>query len=1374
VSLYYDEIAEVDVGQQDQTMLLKQVYDLTTETDIIILYDPAEVRGIKGDVFQPYLTRKPPNYTWISTGFNAGSASDIETSRWLVLKDECPTAAETIELSAPPKDSDAALTLGANPEAVTISSTLASEGSAVDLLDFTMTDGGGGDETPLSVTALDVNISGTGAGSASQLTWLLNGPDATNVQGVESGGKVTFSGLSIEVADGDTTGETYTVSAYFNDNTGLTDGQTFILSIDGDTDVTVASGSTTFGTTEPVTNGAGVTIDVTATQLAFTTQPAGSTSGLALTTQPVVSAVDAAGNTDIDFSGTVSLSEAADGTLSGTTSIATVAGEASFSGLTYTATVDQQDFTLSAETDGLPSATANTVTSNVVATKLVFTTEPAPTSFRGNEEVTFTTVPELQAVDANGLLDTGFTGTVSLAEIDGAGSANITGDSATAIAGVATFSGLGLTYTNSDITSETFVLEATSGSLTAAESSELTARLAPAVSSVSSSTTDGSYKAGDEISIQVTFSEAVDVTGSPRLALETGTTDREATYANGRGTTTLTFTYTVQEGDEASDLDYKGTDALTLDGGTIESNVDEGVVAILTLASPGSSGSLGAAKAIVIDTTPPVVTDAGISTSGASGTGGAFKIGDKVIASWETSGSDGDTNITASLGSVTVDFSAFGGGSAVPATLNGTKWEATYTIEANNSTSGSNINVSVTATDEAGNTTTTDDTTGAIVDANPPVVTAESITLSGASGVGGAFKIDDTVTATWDDTSSGDNNGDIASVSVDFTEFGGGSAVAATNSSGMWTATYTITNGSIDDTDRNVTVTAIDTAGNSSNQTGSDDVVVDNIDPTVVDGDIEVSGGTGPSGAFKIGDTVTVEWTANNTDTVETVEVDFSAFGGSAAATATESGGLWTATYVLTPGSISSSSLQISVTTKATVYSANTIVPTVVVTGPTEVVTEQFTVNIEFSEAVSSDLIASEIRVENGSVASVSAVSGSSTEFTAVIDPVLGNTVLVQVLADAVTNIAGGNPNTASNEFTVLAGSVATAFDEYREEIRRVVVDEAARSLTSTLSANQRMTQHARNRFIEGLRQMSDEANGLVSRNNVPFDVDGSFALAGSTLSTSGNFFKQTGNYEGTKRRLFFGDFDIQHDADTDSTTATITARVAWEQMTSDRTMLGYFVGGELARSTIDGAFEGDQDRVGLTVGGYAVHQLQDDLFLDGFLTLGAGRNDLEMANDVLALTSDYTTRTATIGAALSGVYEYEQYEFRPELAFSYGKTWIGNVGFTGRAYGLVDDTLSLDAGNVSIANLTLRPEIVWALDADTVADSNSQLSFAPRLICERRETVQRTSDCGGGAEIGLNSRSEDGLSNVEFRVIMDKVGDTTRSSFALNLEHQF
>ncbi|XEG75678.1 DUF4347 domain-containing protein [Pseudomonas sp. abacavir_1] len=126
--------------------------------------------------------------------------------------------------------------------------------------------------------------------------------------------------------------------------------------------------------------------------------------------------------------------------------------------------------------------------------------------------------------------------------------------------------------------------------------------LVPSVNSVSSSTANGVYKAGDVISIQVSFNEAVTVTGTPQLTLETGATDRAVSYVSGSGTSTLTFNYTVQAGDSSADLDYLASNALSLNGGSIRDAA--GNDATLTLASPGTAGSLGANKAIVINSAP--------------------------------------------------------------------------------------------------------------------------------------------------------------------------------------------------------------------------------------------------------------------------------------------------------------------------------------------------------------------------------------------------------------------------------------------------------------------------------------------------------------------------------------------------------------------------------------------------------------------------------------------------------------------------------------------------------------------------------------------------------------------------------------------------
>ena len=407
-------------------------------------------------------------------------------------------------------------------------------------------------------------------------------------------------------------------------------------------------------------------------------------------------------------------------------------------------------------------------------------------------------------------------------------------------------------------------------------------------------------------------------------------------------------------------------------------------------------------------------------------------------------------------------------------------------------------------------------------------------------------------------------------------------------------------------------------------------------------------------------------------------------------------------------------------------------------------------------------------------VVTLSSTTASGPTFTA---PTLGaNDTAVNLTFSLIVTDDKSNASSADT-VTITVNPPETPFAEFEAaeaEVRAIITQDATRSLNSTLMANQQMTRGARSRFIESRGQGDGDGAGFATRNNVPFDVDGTFDLDGARLSSKGTFFGQTGNVEGTERRLVFGEFDVQRDGDTGSTTATLTGRDAWEQMISDDTMLGYFVGGELADSNISGAFEGKQTRVAATAGGYAVRALSETLFADGFISIGAGRNNLEMADDVLALTSDYTTRTATVGGALTGVYAYERYELRPEMAFSYGKTWIGDVGFTGVAYGLTDNTLSVDAGTVSTASLTLRPEIVWALDAETVADSHAQLSFAPRFICERTMATTTSKNCGAGAEIGLSSTSEDGLSSANIRFVMDRVGNSNRSNVLFNVEHRF
>ena len=93
---------------------------------------------------------------------------------------------------------------------------------------------------------------------------------------------------------------------------------------------------------------------------------------------------------------------------------------------------------------------------------------------------------------------------------------------------------------------------------------------APTVSRVAITSdpgTDRTYAVDDEIQVTVTFSETVEVEGTPRLQLELGGGVRTAAYRVGTGTAALVFAYEVADGE--SDTDGMGIEADSLSGGTI-------------------------------------------------------------------------------------------------------------------------------------------------------------------------------------------------------------------------------------------------------------------------------------------------------------------------------------------------------------------------------------------------------------------------------------------------------------------------------------------------------------------------------------------------------------------------------------------------------------------------------------------------------------------------------------------------------------------------------------------------------------------------------------------------------------------------------------
>ncbi len=392
-------------------------------------------------------------------------------------------------------------------------------------------------------------------------------------------------------------------------------------------------------------------------------------------------------------------------------------------------------------------------------------------------------------------------------------------------------------------------------------------------------------------------------------------------------------------------------------------------------------------------------------------------------------------------------------------------------------------------------------------------------------------------------------------------------------------------------------------------------------------------------------------------------------------------------------------------------------------------------------------------------------VTGNPQIYTATLTAGTGATVDVLVADGAFTDAVG---NAGIGDSLSLSGSPAVLAAQQATTLIGVIKGSVNRSVNATLTANRRMLRDARTRFMLTRRAA---VSGSVAQDQIvqPLNIDGEATFEGGILSTKGRFFGMHPLRDGN--RLVFGDFYLQADED-GSLQAALNAQTAFERQQTPTTLLGYFIGANLDTAQIDGTFAGRQAQIGASVGGYFVSAVGDALYVDGFAALGAGLNDLSISDGTLDITSRYTTISATAGFGLTGVVRRERFEFWPELALSLGRTWIGDVDYTGAAYGLVDDTLVLNAGAVSVATLTLRPEI--RVPMGNTGGVTQMVTFAPRLICEHVAADVATDDCGAGAEVGLTRNAGAGHRFLSARVSVDDIGGSTRGAIEMQMERRF
>ena len=332
--------------------------------------------------------------------------------------------------------------------------------------------------------------------------------------------------------------------------------------------------------------------------------------------------------------------------------------------------------------------------------------------------------------------------------------------------------------------------------------------VAPTVSSVSA--TNGIYKAGAVIPVSVLFSEAVTVTGTPQLTLETGTTDRVVNYTSGTGTNTLVFNYTVQAGDTSSDLDYSAINSLSLNSGTIRDAA--GNNATLTLPAPGAVNSLGDTSNIIVDGVPPTNTVSSCSFSADTG----------------ASSTDFITNTAAQTISGMLSANIVSGEYVQVSIDNGSTWNTATATVGQNAWSlagvtllGSNT-LRVKVTDTAGNDGAVLNQAYVLDSAAPAAPSAPDMTAGTDSGLSSTDNITNDTTPTF--TGTAEANSTVTLYDTDGTTVLG----SATAVGGTWS----ITSSALSLGAHTVTAKATDAAGNTGVASSGLSITIDATAPS--------------------------------------------------------------------------------------------------------------------------------------------------------------------------------------------------------------------------------------------------------------------------------------------------------------------------------------------------------------------------------------------------------------------------------------------------------------------------------------------------------------------------------------------------------------
>ena len=461
---------------------------------------------------------------------------------------------------------------------------------------------------------------------------------------------------------------------------------------------------------------------------------------------------------------------------------------------------------------------------------------------------------------------------------------------------------------------------------------------------------------------------------------------------------------------------------------------------------------------------------------------------------------------------------------------------------------------------------------------------------------------------------------------------------------------------------------------------------------------------------------------------------------------------------------------------------------------------------LNFSEDVVAGSGSIKLFEENGLLVesftiSSSIISGSTITLNPTTDFKYNFAYYIQVPATAIKDTAGntyaGITNNTALNFITRQKTAKEGFAEVQDEISTTMKSNTTKQISIFVLKTKTTISFARDRFISNhIKNFRSNLTDQPSKDSIGVEINNisdpnnsdqlararsfdryngsSFDLRSSTRGTIANGKIQgihqsddgkTTQYTGTQ----FNYTKSENSAETGST----SSQFIFERKNSDDLTIGRFIGSSLSKysKTDENTtnLEAIIESVSLQFGGYFVHNISRDIFLDGYIAGSLVANKLEFSTTSIKAESNYVSRLGATGLAATGSLPFDSWEIRPTLGIDYSAVSSQDAKFavtseTGDSNELVAPS------NMTQLSFVFSPDFRKTFDfTEGYWSQDSVLSFKPQVTCQRiaRDTV--TKHCGQGASISVTMQDKDAMTTLFFNLGMDKLAeDTTYSVNAL------